>query len=206
MVKSKRLSANRATRTASNPVRLKFTLLTSGFAVLLGLVTGGLWAYANPLQLVPGIIQWRTFAFIPPIIGILISPIAGFIAGYIATLFWSYLSHTFILDHTLLFDGVMAGATGFIPGWLTGDRFTLAQLIHDKRTMLHALFTAGGSSMLMAIVVSASFALRRIYPFSWGLLWIGLSNLIPVVIGTPIALRYGARLLKTHPWIPTLRS
>jgi hypothetical protein len=180
-------------------------VLTTGFAVLLGIITGILWAYANPIQLVPGIIQWRIFAFLPPVIGILVSPTAGFVSGYVGTVVWSGLSGTFIPIHTLMVDGVMAGGTGLIPALTTGRKFTLAQMASDRRVMIHALIMAGGATLVMIIAVSASFAVMNIYPFGWALLWIGLSDLVPVVMGTPIALRYGSRMMQTAHWLPTER-
>jgi hypothetical protein len=185
-------------------------VLITGFAVILGIITGILWAYANPIQLVPGIIQWRIFAFLPPVIGILISPLAGFVSGYIGTVVWSGLSGTFIPIHTLMVDGVMAGGTGLIPALTTGRKFTLAQMASNsttehRRAMIHALIMSGGATLVMIIAVSASFAVMSIYPFGWALLWIGLSDLVPVLIGTPIALRYGSRMIQTAHWLPTER-
>jgi hypothetical protein len=74
----------------SNPV---FSIV---FAVIWGVITGVLWAYANPIQLVPGIIQWRIFAFLPPVIGILFGLISGFISGYLGSVVWGLLAGTFI--------------------------------------------------------------------------------------------------------------
>jgi hypothetical protein len=191
--------ANQSRRQRANRV------LTTGFAVILGIVTGILWAYANPIQLVPGIIQWRIFAFLPPVIGILVSPTAGFVSGYVGTVVWSGLSGTFIPVHTLMVDGILAGATGLIPALTTGQKFTLAQMASDRRVMTHALIMAGGATLVMIIGVSASFAVMSIYPFGWALLWIGLSDIVPVLIGTPIALRYGSRVIQTAHWLPTER-
>jgi hypothetical protein len=180
-------------------------VLTTGFAVILGIITGILWAYANPIQLVPGIIQWRIFAFLPPVIGILISPTAGFVSGYVGTVVWSGLSDTFIPVHTLMVDGILAGGTGLIPALTTGRKFTLAQMASDRRVTIHALIMAGGATLIMIIGVSASFAVMNIYSFGWAMLWIGLSDIVPVLIGTPIALRYGSRMVQTAHWLPTER-
>lgn len=180
-------------------------VLIAGFAMFLGIITGVLWAYANPLQLVPGIIQWRTFAFLPPVIGILISPTAGFVSGYIGAVVWSLLASTFIPVHTLIVDGVMSGVTGLIPAMTTGRKFTLAQMAIGQRALVHAAITAAGATVLMVVAIAASFAVMKIYSFWWALLWIGLSTLIPVLLGTPIAIRYGSRMIQTTQWIPTER-
>lgn len=84
------------------------------FAVIWGVITGVLWAYANPIQLVPGVIQWRIFAFLPPVIGILFGPISGFISGYLGSVVWGLLAGTFIPAHTLIVDGIMVGVTGLV--------------------------------------------------------------------------------------------
>ena len=180
-------------------------VLIAGFAVFLGSITGGLWAYANPLQLVPGIIQWRTFAFLPPVIGILISPTAGFVSGYVGAVVWSLLASTFIPVHTLGVDGVMSGVTGLIPAMTTGRKFTLVQMATEQRAMVHAVIMAAGATVIMVIANAASFAIMKIYPFWWALLRIGLSLIVPVLLGTPIAMRYGSKMMLLTQWIPTKR-
>jgi hypothetical protein len=173
--------------------------------MLFGILTGILWAYANPIQLVPGIIQWRIFAFIPPAVGILISPTAGFVSGYVGTLLWSHLSDTFIPVHSLLIDGILTGFTGYLPAITTGQKFTLTQMAIAPRALRHALLTASSASLIRTIGVSISFAVMKIYPLGWALLWIGLSNIVPVLIGTAIAVRYGARAMQMTRWLPTER-
>jgi hypothetical protein len=180
-------------------------VLIAGFSVFLGIITGILWAYANPLQLVPGIIQWRTFAFLPPVIGILISPTAGFVSGYIGAVVWSLLASTFIPVHTLIVDGVMSGLTGLIPAITTGRKFTLAQMATEQQAMVHAVIMAAGATVIMVVANATSFAVMKIYPFWWALLWIGLSLLVPVLLGTSVVMRYGSRMIQATQWIPTQR-
>ena len=38
------------------------TLFPLVLSIVAAAATGVLWAYANPIQLVPGVIQWRIFA------------------------------------------------------------------------------------------------------------------------------------------------
>jgi hypothetical protein len=181
-------------------------VLVAGFSISLGIVTGILWAYANPLQLVPGIIQWRTFACLPAAIGILVSPIAGFVSGYIGAVVWSVLVHTFMAFpvHVLVVDGMMSGLIGLIPALTTGRKFTLAQM-ETQPAIIHATVGAIGATLLMVIVDSASFALMGIYSFGWALGWFGLSILVPVAVGTPLAVRYGSRIVRGAAWLPTER-
>ncbi len=181
-------------------------IIVASFAASLGIFTGILWAYANPLQLVPGIIQWRTFAFLPPVIGILISPTAGFVSGYTGAVVWSLLANTFIPAHTLIVDGVMSGVTGLIPALTTGRKFTLAQMATEQQAMVHAVIMATSATVMMVMVNSVSFAVMKIYPFWWALLWLGLSMIIPVSLGTPIAMRYGSRMIQAAKWVPTERA
>jgi hypothetical protein len=180
-------------------------VFTIVFAVIWGVITGVLWAYANPIQLVPGIIQWRIFAFLPPVIGLLFGPISGFVSGYLGSVVWGLLAGTFIPAHTLLVDGIMVGATGLIPALTTGKAFTLEQMATQQRAMLHALMTSGIITVVMVFAVCASLAFLKIFPFWWAVLWIGLSDIIPVLIGTPIVMRYGARILQSATWLPTQR-
>jgi hypothetical protein len=188
-------------RRESNPV------LVAGFSLACGIITGILWAYASPLQLVPGIIQWRTFAFLPPAIGILVSPTAGFVSGYIGAVVWSVLAQIFMAfpAHVLVVDGVMTGLTGLIPAMTTGRKFTMAQMATESRALRHGMVTAIGSTVLLVMVDSASFAMMKLYAFGWALGWFGLSVLIPVALGTPLAIRYGSRMIQDTNWVPTER-
>jgi hypothetical protein len=182
-------------------------VLVAGFSLSCGIVTGILWTYANPLQLVPGILQWRTFAFLPAAIGILVSPTAGFVSGYIGAVVWSVLAHTFMAFpvHVLVVDGMMSGLTGLIPAMTTGRRFTLVQMATESRAMVHAVVTAIGATLLMVAVDSASFAILKVYSFGWALVWFGLSILVPVALGTPFAVRYGSKIIRGAAWVPTER-
>src|SRR5882757_10009524 len=101
-------------------------------AVVCGVATGVLWAYANPIQLVPGVIQWRIFAFLPPLIGILLGWRSGLICGYLGTIVWSLLAGTFIPLHSLLVDGIMVGLTGLVPGLM----FDSSKLTFDRGVLV----------------------------------------------------------------------
>jgi hypothetical protein len=183
----------------SNPV---FSIV---FAVIWGVITGVLWAYANPIQLVPGIIQWRIFAFLPPVIGILFGPISGFISGYLGSVVWGLLAGTFIPAHTLLVDGIMVGLTGLVPALFVGNKYTLEELATSKKALIDAVFYSGVITVIMVLAVCASLAVLKIFPFWWAVLWIGLSDIVPILIGTPIVMRYGAKVLQSATWLPEQR-
>lgn len=162
-------------------------------SVICGVATGVLWAYANPIQLVPGVIQWRIFAFLPPLVGLLLGPRSGFICGYIATIVWSLLAGTFIPLHSLAIDGIMVGATGAVPPLLVNLRktnFDLSMPVLVKVAVICAVI-----GIIMVAAVSASLAYLGIFPFWYAMLYIGLSDIVPMVIGTPLLLRPAARIL-----------
>lgn len=162
-------------------------------AVICGVATGVLWAYANPIQLVPGVIQWRIFAFLPCLVGLLLGPKSGFITGYIGSLVWSLLAGTFIPANTLLVDGIMVGLTGVVPTYVINLRktnFDLSPMVLVKIAAVCAII-----GIIMVAAVSASLAFLGIIPFWWSMLYIGLSDIVPMVIGTPLLIKPGVRIL-----------
>ncbi len=167
------------------------------FPIVLSLVaaaaTGVLWAYANPIQLVPGVIQWRIFAFLPPLIGILLGPKSGFICGYLGTIVWSLLAGTFIPAHSLIIDGIMVGLTGFVPGLL----FDPAKTVFNRATLLKIAVVCLLVGLVMVAAVSASLAYLGIFPFAWALLYLGLSDIVPMIIGTPLLVVPAQKILKS---------
>lgn len=162
-------------------------------AVISGVATGVLWAYANPIQLVPGVIQWRIFAFLPPLIGLLLGPKSGFVCGYIGTIVWSLLAGTFIPLHSLVIDGIMVGLTGAVPPLLVNLRKTNFYL--SMPVLLKIALICAVVGIVMVAVVSGSLAYLGIFPFWYAMLYIGLSDIIPMVVGTPLLVRPGARIL-----------
>jgi len=162
-------------------------------AVVCGVATGVLWAYANPIQLVPGVIQWRIFAFLPPLIGLLLGPKSGFICGYIGTIVWSLLAGTFIPAHSLIVDGIMVGLTGAVPPLLINLRKTDFDL--SMPVLLKIAVVCAVVGIVMVAAVSASLAFLGIFPFWYAMFYIGLSDIVPMVIGTPLLVRPGAKLL-----------
>ncbi|WP_349262433.1 aminotriazole resistance protein [Geminicoccus sp.] len=167
------------------------------FPIVLALVgaaaTGVLWAYANPIQLVPGVIQWRIFAFLPPLIGILLGSKSGFICGYLGTVIWSLLAGTFIPAHSLIVDGIAVGLTGFIPGLM----FDPAKTRMGRGTLVKIALVCLLVGVGMVIVVAASLAYLGIFPFLWGLTYLGLSDVVPMVIGTPLLVVPALKILKS---------
>jgi len=162
-------------------------------AVVCGVATGVLWAYANPIQLVPGVIQWRIFAFLPPLVGLLLGPRSGFICGYVGSLVWSLLAGTFIPLHTLIVDGIMVGVTGAVPPLLVNLRKSNFDLSTKVLTRIAVICAVIG--IIMVAAVSASLAFLGIFPFGYAMLYIGLSDIVPMVIGTPLLIRPAVKIL-----------
>ncbi|MDO6456123.1 aminotriazole resistance protein [Celeribacter halophilus] len=173
---------------------------SSLFPLVLSIVaaaaTGVLWTYANPIQLVPGIIQWRIFAFLPPLIGILLGWKSGFICGYLGTIIWSLLAGTFIPAHSLIVDGLAVGLTGLVPGLL----FNPATTTFDKKTLIRIAAVCLGVGLVMVVAVSASLAFLNIFPFWWAVGYLGLSDIVPMLIGTPLLVASAQKVLTAaHP-------
>ena len=167
------------------------------FALTWGVATGVLWAYANPLPLVPGVIHWRIFAFLPPLAGVLFGPRTGFVSGYVGTVVWALLAGTFIPAHTLIVDGLMVGLTGWVPGKLVDLRPFGNRIPGRVLARIAAICLVVG--VVMVAAVAASLAYLKIFPFWWALLYIGLSDIVPMVVGTPLLVRYAVPALSRLP-------
>ena len=173
---------------------------SSLFPLVLSIVaaaaTGVLWAFANPIHLVPGVIQWRIFAFLPPLIGILLGWKSGFICGYLGTIVWSLLAGTFIPAHSLIVDGIMVGLTGLVPGLL----FNPATTTFDKSALVRIALVCLVVGFVMVAAVSASLAFLGIFPFWWAVGYLGLSDIVPMLIGTPLLVVPALKILNAaHP-------
>lgn len=172
------------------------TLFPIVLSVVAAAATGVLWAYANPIQLVPGVIQWRIFAFLPPLIGILLGWRSGLICGYLGTIVWSLLAGTFIPLHSLLVDGIMVGLTGLVPGLM----FDPSKLTFSRDVLIKIALVCLGVGLVMVAAVSASLAYLGIFPFWWAFGYIGLSDIVPMVIGTPLLIVPALKILNAaHP-------
>lgn len=52
----------------------------------------------------------------------------------------------------------------------------------------------------MVVAVSASLAYLGIFPFWWGFGYLGLSDIVPMVVGTPLLIIPALKILKSaHP-------
>ncbi|QDL93251.1 aminotriazole resistance protein [Paroceanicella profunda] len=172
------------------------TLFPLVLSIVAAAATGVLWAYANPIQLVPGVIQWRIFAFLPPLVGILLGWRSGFICGYLGTIVWSLFAGTFIPAHSLLVDGIMVGLTGLVPGLM----FVPGRTSVDRNALLRIALVCLVVGLVMVVAVSASLAFLGIFPFWWAVGYLGLSDIVPMLIGTPLLVVPAQKILASaHP-------
>ncbi|WP_085467432.1 aminotriazole resistance protein [Mesorhizobium australicum] len=169
------------------------TLFPIVLSIVAAAATGVLWAYANPIQLVPGVIQWRIFAFLPPLVGILLGWKSGFICGYLGTIVWSLLAGTFIPAHSLIVDGIMVGLTGLVPGLM----FDPAKQTFDRAVLIKIAAVCLIVGLVMVAAVSASLAYLGIFPFWWAMGYLGLSDIVPMLIGTPLLVIPAYKMLKS---------
>jgi energy-coupling factor transport system substrate-specific component len=49
--------------------------------------------------------------------------------------------------------------------------------------------------IIMVAAVSASLAFLGIFPFWYAMLYIGLSDIVPMIVGTPLLIRPGVKIL-----------
>ena len=172
------------------------TLFPLVLSIVAAAATGVLWAYANPIQLVPGVIQWRIFAFLPPLVGILLGWKSGFICGYLGTVIWGLLAGTFIPAHSLIVDGIMVGFTGLLPALM----FNPAKTNFDQSALVKVGLVCLIAGVVMIIPVSASLAYLGIFPFWWAVGYLGLADILPMVIGTPLLIKPAMKILSAaHP-------
>lgn len=165
-------------------------------SIVAAAATGVLWAYANPIQLVPGVIQWRIFAFLPPLIGILLGWRSGFICGYLGTVIWGLLAGAFIPAHSLLIDGIMVGFTGLLPALM----FNPAKTQFDRATLVKVGLVCLIAGIIMIFPVAASLSYLGIFPFWWGVTYLGLADIVPMVVGAPLLIKPAMKILAAaHP-------
>ncbi len=149
----------------------------------------------QPIQLVPGVIQWRIFAFLPPLVGILLGWRSGFICGYLGTIVWSLLAGTFIPAHSLIVDGIMVGLTASFRACSSIRR----RADDPARPWLKLRQPARGRDRHGARRFSQP-CLSRHLSFWWAFGYLGLSDIVPMIIGTPLLVIPALKILKSaHP-------
>lgn len=145
-------------------------------------ITGVGFLLTAPIPLIPGAIHWRVLAFLPCIFGILFGWKTGFLAGAIGNTLWAILGGYFNLA-TPIFDLTGVGLTGAIPG-----AFVKPEECKKARGLLKASLVSTVSGLIMVPIVAVGFQLVGAAPF-WPATWfLILSDMPPIIVGTPIVL------------------
>lgn len=171
--------------------KLRKYLLKIVSYIAFGIITGVLWAYLCPIQIIPGAVHFRTFAFVPPVLGYLFGPLAGFVTGYIGTVTWAFLSGNFIMLHSPLVDGITVGLSAALPVYihLQNGKRNLAELLESNRcqTIFKCLGLSVLFGFLMVLITSISLAWFTALEYTYCILWIGIADVVPIAL-TPFVI------------------
>jgi len=143
-------------------------------------VTGVGFLLTAPIPLIPGAIHWRVLAFLPCVFGILYGPIVGFVSGAVGNTIWALIGGYFN-PATPVFDLIGVGLTGLIPGLLCKPQ----DLTSTKGLFKIALISLL-SGLIMVPIVAVGFDLVGVAPFGPAIVFLALSDLPPILIGTPL--------------------
>ncbi len=152
------------------------------YIVVASAVTGVGFLLTAPIPLIPGAIHWRVLAFLPCIFGVLFGPIVGFLAGAIGNTLWALMGGYFN-PATPIFDLVGVGLTGLIPGLFAKPEDVLSTKGLIKVTLVSLV-----SGIIMVPIVAVGFDWVGVAPFGPAVVFLALSDLPPILIGTPIVL------------------
>ncbi|RZN57263.1 MAG: histidine kinase [Candidatus Methanomethylicota archaeon] len=158
-------------------------LTAIAYAAITSAVTGVGFLLTAPIPLIPGAIHWRVLAFLPCIFGVMYGPIIGFISGAIGNTLWAVLGGYFN-PATPIFDLIGVGITGLLPGLLTKPNDALSKTGLIKIAVIS--FIAG---IIMVPIVAIGFDWVGVAPFIPAVILLSLSDLLPILIGTPIVVR-----------------
>ncbi|MGQ9781902.1 MAG: ECF transporter S component [Nitrososphaeria archaeon] len=146
-------------------------------------VTGVGFLLTAPIPLIPGAIHWRILAFLPCVFGILFGPAIGFLSGAIGNTLWAILGGYFN-PATPIFDLIGVGLTGLIPGLFVKPRECIT-----SRGLLKATIVSFVSGVIMVLIVAVGFDWVGVAPFIPACVLLILSDLPPILFGTPIVVR-----------------
>ncbi len=152
------------------------------YAAMASAVTAVGFLLTAPIPLIPGAIHWRVLAFLPCVFGVLLGPATGFVAGAVGNTLWALLGGYFNAA-TPIFDLVGVGLTGLIPGLFVKPHECL-----EKRGLAKAAVVSLVSGVIMVPIVAVGFDWVGVAPFWPAVYMLALSDLPPILIGTPIAL------------------
>lgn len=155
-------------------------LTSIAYMAVTSAVTGVGFLLTAPIPLIPGAIHWRVLAFLPCVFGILYGPIIGFVSGAIGNTLWAILGGYFN-PATPIFDLIGVGLTGLIPGL-----FCKPQDSTSSKGLLKIALISLISGLVMVPIVAVGFDLVGVAPFGPAVIFLILSDIPPILIGTPI--------------------
>jgi energy-coupling factor transport system substrate-specific component len=159
-------------------------------AAVTSAITGVGFLLTAPIPLIPGAIHWRVLAFLPCVFGILFGPKIGFISGAIGNTLWALLGGYFNIA-TPIFDLLGVGLTGFIPGALVHP-----EELEKKKGLLKAAIVSTVAGFIMVPIVAIGFEWAGVAPFTQAIYLLVLSDIPPILVGTPIVVAVLYPLLK----------
>jgi energy-coupling factor transport system substrate-specific component len=159
-------------------------------AAVTSAITGVGFLLTAPIPLIPGAIHWRVLAFLPCVFGILFGPKIGFISGAIGNTLWALLGGYFNIA-TPIFDLLGVGLTGFIPGALVHP-----EELEKKKGLLKAAIVSTVAGVIMVPIVAIGFEWAGVAPFTQAIYLLVLSDIPPILVGTPIVVAALYPLLK----------
>jgi len=158
-------------------------LTAVAYIAITSAVTGVGFLLTAPIPLIPGAIHWRVLAFLPCAFGILFGPIIGFLSGAIGNTLWALLGGYFN-PATPIFDLVGVGLTGLIPGLLVKPEES-----STSKGLVKATIVSFVSGVIMVPIVAIGFDWVGVAPFIPACVMLALSDLPPILVGTPIVVR-----------------
>lgn len=172
------------------------------YGVLFGVITGVLWAYLNPITIVPGLVQLRLFAFIPPVIGIIFGPTAGLASGYIGSIVWAILAGTFSPIDSLIGSSIFVALTGFIPAWFVTRKMSLTEISETKGLVWKLLIWTFVGALVDIVGSGAVFALLGFMSFPMGMFVIMVGDCPCMLLAPFIAVWLAGKLKKMEASLP----
>ena len=158
-------------------------LTAAAYIVVAAAVTGVGFLLTAPIPLIPGAIHWRVLAFLPCVFGVLFGPVVGFFAGAIGNTLWAILGGYFN-PATPIFDLIGVGLTGLIPGL-----FCKPEDASTGKGLAKVTIVSFISGLIMVPIVAVGFDWVGVAPFGPAVVFLSLSDLPPILIGTPIIVK-----------------
>jgi len=158
-------------------------LTATAYVVMAAAVTGVGFLLTAPIPLIPGAIHWRVLAFLPCVFGVLFGPIVGFLAGALGNTLWAVLGGYFN-PATPIFDLIGVGLTGLLPGLFCKPEDAL-----NAKGLLKITIVSFVSGVIMVPIVAIGFDWVGVAPFGPAVVFLSLSDLPPILIGTPIVVK-----------------